>query len=69
MDQKKKYSNYRLISLLSTFLKLFEKCIHKQLYSSFNKYKILAPNYLDLNKTAPLVRLKTVYDELAENLQ
>ena len=37
-------SNYRPISILSSFSKIFEKCIHKRLFSFFDKQKVLSPN-------------------------
>ena len=41
--QGNKYScnNYKPISLISTFSKIFEKCLYKQLYSYFDKFNIL----------------------------
>ena len=35
-------SNYRLVSLLPTLAKVFERVIHKQLYSYFNNENLLA---------------------------
>ena len=40
-SKKKKKCNYRPISLLSPFSKIFEKCIYEQLYSYLIKYNIL----------------------------
>ena len=37
-------SNNRSISILSSFSKIFEKCIYKRLFSFFNKRKVLSPN-------------------------
>ena len=37
-------SNYRPISILSSFSKIFEKCIHRRLFSFFDKHKVLSPN-------------------------
>ena len=34
-------TNYRPISLLSTFSKIFEKCVHKRLYSYLEKNKLI----------------------------
>ena len=34
--------NYRLISLLPTISKIFERVIHEQMYGYFNKFKLLA---------------------------
>jgi len=33
--------NYRPISLLNSFSKVFEKCLHKQFYTYFEKFKLL----------------------------
>ena len=37
-------SNYRPISILSSFPKIFEKCIYKRLFSFFDKHEVLSPN-------------------------
>ena len=34
-------SNYRPISILSVFSKIFEKCMYKRIYSFLNKYKLI----------------------------
>ena len=39
---KEKCSNYRPISLLSPFSKIFEKCLYVQLYKYFAKHKLLS---------------------------
>ena len=41
---KRLMSNYRPISILSRFSKIFEKCIYKRLVSFFDKHKVLSPN-------------------------
>ena len=40
---KTEVSNYRSISLLNTFNKIFEKLIYKRIYSFLKKYNILNP--------------------------
>ena len=53
-------SNYRPISILSSFSKIFEKCIYRRLFSFFDKHKVLSPNQygLDLD-LIPLMLLRT----------
>jgi len=47
---KDQCSNFRPISLLSPFSKVFEKCLHERLYSYFKKFD-LQNSSLALNKT------------------
>ena len=54
---KEKCCNYKPISLLSPFSKIFEKCIYEQLYSYLIKSIYLHLINLDSNKTAPLAKL------------
>ena len=42
-DAKDHCCNYRPISLLSSFSKIFEKCLYERIYSYLNKNKILTP--------------------------
>ena len=42
-DAKDQCCNYRPISLLSSFSKIFEKCLYERIYSYLNKNKILTP--------------------------
>ena len=41
-------SNYRPISLLSSFSKIFEKIVYKRVYSYLLKFKLLSPNQFGL---------------------
>ena len=43
-EDKLLMSNYCPISILSSFSKIFEKCIYKRLFSFFDKHKVLSPN-------------------------
>ena len=40
-DNKHDFSNYRPISILPSISKVFEKIMHKQIYTYFDKYKLL----------------------------
>ena len=42
-DAKDQYFNYKPISLLSSFSKIFEKCLYERIYSYLNKNKMLTP--------------------------
>ena len=43
-ENKLLMSNYRPISILSSFSKKFEKCVYKRQFSFFDKHKVLSPN-------------------------
>ena len=49
-------ANYRPISTLSSFRKVFEKLIHNQLYNFLEKYSIFMSINLDLGRDTPLSR-------------
>ena len=42
-DAKNQCCNYRPLSILSSFSKIFEKCLYERIYSYLNKNKILTP--------------------------
>jgi hypothetical protein len=50
---KDDYGNYRPISILPTFSKIYEKVIHKRLYSYFLKNSILLIVNMDLGQNTP----------------
>ena len=47
---KNKYSNYRPISVLPIFSKVFEKVLYKRLINYFNKYQVLFHNQYGFRK-------------------
>ena len=62
-------NNYRPISLLSPFSKIFEKCIYDQLYCYLQEFKLLSPNQFGFTKgrsTAHAVR--QLCDEFVDNV-
>ena len=62
-------NNYRPISLLNPFFKIFEKCIYDQLYCYLQEFKLLSPNQFGFTKgrsTAHAVR--QLCDEFVDNL-
>ena len=62
-------NNYRPISLLSPFSKIFEKCIYDQLYCYLQEFKSLSPNQFGFTKgrsTAHAVR--QLCNEFVDNL-
>ena len=64
-------SNYSLISILSSFLKIFEKIIYKRLFSFFDKHKVLSPNQYGFrpgfNTTHAITNIVTTADEDMSN--
>ena len=48
-------SNYRPISLLSSFRKIFEKIVYKRVYSYLLKFKLLSPTNLAFNAVSQLL--------------
>jgi len=66
---KDECSNYRLISLLSPFSKLFEKYLHERLVNYFEKFNILTPNQFGFrNNSFTSHAVRQLYDELFENI-
>ena len=67
-DAKDQCCNYRLISLISSFSKIFEKCLYERIYSYLNKNKILTPfqfGFKQNSSTSDAVR--QIFDNFAEN--
>ena len=65
-------SNYRPITSLSVFSKLFEKLVHKRMNSFISRYKLIKPNQFGFQKNkctsdAILEFLENVYDSFNEN--
>ena len=68
-DGKDQCCNYRPISLLSSFGKIFKKCLHEKIYSYLNKNKILTPvqfGFKQNSSTSDAVR--QLCDNFAENI-
>ena len=68
-DAKDQCCNYRPISLLSSFSKIFEKCLYERIYSYLNKNKILTPvqfGFKQNSSTSDAVR--QLFDNFAENI-
>ena len=62
-------SNYRPISLLSPFSKIFEKCIYDQLYWYFEKFKLLSPDQFGFKKNCSSAHaVRQLCDSFVENL-
>ena len=65
-------SNYRPITSLSVFSKIFEKLVHKRMTSFISRYKLIKPNQFGFQKNkctsdAILEFLENVYDSFNEN--
>ena len=65
-------SNYRPITTLSVFSKLFEKLVHKRMTSFISRYNLIKPNQFGFQKNkctsdAILEFLENVYDSYNEN--
>ena len=65
-------SNYRPITSLSVFSKLFEKLVHKRMISFISRYNLIKPNQFGFQKSkctsdAILEFLENVYDSFNEN--
>ena len=68
-DAKDQCCNYRPISLLSSFSKIFEKCLYERIYYYLNKNKILTPvqfGFKQNSSTSDAVR--QLFDNFAENI-
>ena len=65
-------SNYRPITTLSVFSKIFEKLVHKRMTSFISQYNLIKPNQFGFQKNkctsdAILEFLENVYDSFNEN--
>ena len=62
-------SNYRPISLLSPFAKIFEKCLHFQLYNYFTRNNLLNKNqYGFVKKSSTSDAVLDIYNQILQNL-
>ena len=65
-------NNYRPISVLSLFSKIFERIVYNQLYAFLEKYDILSPNQYGFRKNrstteAVIQQLEFIYQNLDQN--
>ena len=61
-------SNYRPISLLSSFSKIFEKIVYKRVYSYLLRFKLLSPNQFGFQcGVSTSHAISAVYDDLLNN--
>ena len=62
------FSNYRPISLFSSFSKIFEKIVYKRIYSYLLKFKLLSPNQFGFQcGVSTSHAISAVYDDLSSN--
>ena len=62
-------SNYRPISLLSSFAKIFEKCLHFQLYNYFTRNNLLNKNQHGfVKKSSTSDAVLDIYNQILQNL-
>ena len=71
-DSRDDVNNYRPISILSTFSKIFERVVYNQLYSFLDKYNLFNPNQFGFRKSkstvqAVLDQLSFVYNNLDQS--
>ena len=61
-------SNYRPISLLSSFSKIFKKIVYKRVCSYLSKFKLLSPNQFGFQcGVSTSHAISAVYDDLLNN--
>ena len=58
---KNKCTNYRPISILSPLSKIFEKCLHFQLYNYFSKNNLFCKNQYGFKKHVQQMMLSLIY--------
>ena len=62
-------SNYRLISILNPFAKLFEKCLLDQLNNYFVSYNLISPNQYGFKKNCSTNEaVLDIYNKLLDNM-
>ena len=63
-------NNYRPISLISIFSKIFEKCIYKQLFSYFNKNNVFYKSQFGFRENySTELAVSQLCNEIIENLE
>ena len=61
--------NYRLISVLSPFSKIFEKCLHKRISAYLLKNKLIAPHQYGFREGySTSLALATIHNEIISNI-
>ena len=67
---KNEIGNYRPISVLPSFSKIFEKLVYKRLYNYITKLDILIPNQYGFRPShSASMALLDLYDKLSENIE
>ena len=67
--QKDKLTNYRPISLLSQFNKIFEKLLHSRIYSYLSKFNLFSERQFGFRKNySTSLAICNIYDELLNNV-
>ena len=62
--------NYRPISLISPFSKIFEKCLYNQLNSFFVRENVIHPNQFGFRKnTSTSMAVLQMYDQYSSNIE
>ena len=67
--QKDKLTNYKPISLLSQFNKIFEKLLHNGIYSYLSNFKLFSKRQFGFEKNySTSLAICNIYDELLNNV-
>ena len=66
-SSKMNCSNYRPISLLSSFSKIFEKIVYKRIYSYILKFQLLSPYQFGFQCSVSTYVISAMYDDLLSN--